>query len=178
MTLTRTGLIVGATTIALGLAAGAYTFAQNPDGPRGSFGDRRGGRGGPGGFDGPMAMLAPRMAERLGLSEAQRDQIRSIVDSRREDMRGLGEKARAAREALQEAVTAEVMDEGLIRARAADLATIESDLVVARARLRSEVFQVLTPDQQAQAREAQKQMQQRRSERRDRMPRRQAPPAQ
>ena len=178
MPLPRTGLVIGAITIAVGLAAGAYASAQNPDGPRSPFGGQRGGRGGPGRFEGPLAMLGPRIAERLNLSEAQKDQLRSIVDSQREDMRGYRDRARDARQAMQAAVTADTLDEGLIRARAADLAAIESDLAVARARIRADVFRILTPDQQAQAREAREKMRQRRSERRDRMSRRQAPPPQ
>ena len=66
---------------------------------------------------------------------------------------------------MQAAATAETLDEGLIRARAAELATIESDLVVAHARIHSEVFRILTPEQQTQAKEAQSQMQERQSQR-------------
>ena len=165
--LTLIGLRIGAAAMTVGLVAGTYPSAQNTDDPRGPSVERRGGRGGPGEFGrpgGPM-WLGPRLAARLNLTDAQKEQLKSIRESHREELKALSDRARAARRGVQAAATAETLDEGLIRARAAELATIESDLVVARARIYAEVFRILTPEQQAQAREAQSRMQQRQSQR-------------
>jgi protein CpxP len=105
------------------------------------------------------------IAAHLNLTDAQKDQLKGILDSHRGEWKGLGDRAMEARQTLHTAVTADAVDEGLIRARAAELATIESDLAVARARMHADVFRILTPEQQAQAREAQSRMQQRQSQR-------------
>jgi len=158
-TLTRIGLGIGAIAMIVGLVAGVYVSAQNTDGPRGPFAERRGGPGG------PMGALGPMLAGHLNLTDAQKDQLKGIMDSHRDESKGLGDRAMKARQALRAAVTADTVDEGLIRTRAAELATIESDLAVAQARIHAEVFRILTPEQQAQAREAQSHMQQRQSQR-------------
>ena len=59
----------------------------------------------------------------------------------------------AAREALHAATTSPSFDEGLVRAKAAELAAVEADLAVSRARIFADVFQILTPEQQAKAKE-------------------------
>jgi periplasmic protein CpxP/Spy len=158
-TLTRIGLGIGAIAVTVGLVAGGYVSAQNTNRPRGPFAE---GRGGPGG---PMGALGPMIAAHLNLTDAQKDQVKGIMDSHRDESRALGDRAMKARQALQAAVMADAVDEGLIRTRAAELATIESDLAVARARIHAEIFRILTPDQQAQAREAVSQMQQHQSQR-------------
>jgi periplasmic protein CpxP/Spy len=150
---------------------------RGPGGPGGS------GRffGGPGGFGGPMAML-----RQLDLSEEQRTQVRQIMDGHRDELRAVGERVRAAHQAQNDAVTAAQFDEQAVRSKAAELAAVEADAAVLQAKLHSEVFAVLTPEQQAKAAElkAQRQarMQQFRERARERVKERQqrraAPPAQ
>ena len=163
-TLTRIGLGISAVAVTVGLAAGVYVSAQNTDGAGGPSTERRGGPGGFRGPGGPMGALGTVLAH-LDLTDAQKDQLKGIMDSHRDELTGLGDRAMKARQTLQTAVVADAVDEGLIRTRAADLATIESDLAVAHARIHADVFRILTPEQQAQAREAQAQMQQRMSQR-------------
>jgi protein CpxP len=143
-------LTVGLGAAALSLAQSQAPSAQGsgqgrrggPDGP--GFG--RMGRGGPGG---PFGL--PLRA--LNLTDAQREQVRVIVEQREAETRAIGERALAAREALHAATTSASFDEGLVRARAAELATVEADLAVTRARVFADVFQILTPEQQAKAKE-------------------------
>ena len=59
----------------------------------------------------------------------------------------------AAREALHAATTSPSFDEGLVRAKAAELAAIDADMAVSRARIFADVFQILTPEQQTKAKE-------------------------
>jgi protein CpxP len=106
---------------------------------------------------------------RLDLSDEQRTKVRAIMDAHQEELRSIGERQRTASQALRQAETAETLDEGLVRVRAAELAAVEADAAVARARLHAEVFQVLTPEQQTRAREMQSRMEERAGAARERM---------
>ena len=128
-------------------------------GPGGRFGGP-GGRGGPGGPMGALGPLGPIMRQ-VNLTDAQREQVRSIVESHRDEMQALGERARPAHEALQAAINSGTFDEGTIRARYAEVANVEADVAVAQARVYSEVFQILTPEQQAQVTKLQAEMKER-----------------
>jgi periplasmic protein CpxP/Spy len=99
---------------------------------------------------GPLGGLPLR---ELNLTESQREQVRTIVESRESETRAIGERAMAAREALHAATTLPSFDEGLVRTRAAEVAALDADLAVARARIFADVFQILTPEQQAKAKE-------------------------
>ena len=169
------GLGVGIITLGL---AGADALAQNtrggpmagrggPGGPRGAWGQ---GRGGPGAMLGPMGFpgALPMLAERLNLTDAQRDQVRSIVESHRDEMRTLADRTFAARTALRTVVVAEVVDEAAIRARSADLAAVEADAAVAHGRIHNEAWQILTPEQQDEARKLQTEMAERLAQHRER----------
>ena len=169
-TITRIGLGISATVIIVGLVAGA--FAQNTTGARDSFM----GRGGPGwwgdsghcgGRGGLLGVLGP-MVRQLNLSDAQKERVKTIKASHQDDMKALGDRARAAHQALQAAVTAETFDETTIRSRRTEVAAVEADMAVARARIRAEVLQVFTPEQQAQLKQMEAQLQQQAAGRRQR----------
>jgi protein CpxP len=161
MTTKRLALGVATGVLVLGVGAGVYATAQNTNQDPRPF--SRGGRmGGPGG---PMGML-PMLARQLNLTDAQKAQIKTIADSHRDEWKALGDRARTAHQALQQAVTADTVDEGLIRQRSAEVAAVEADMAVARARAHTEVFQLLTPEQKTQAKTLQSQVQERMKERR------------
>ena len=175
--LKRIGLAVGAVTLALGIAAAVHAYdqdtsGQNPNAGAPPFRGRGPGRGmgGPGPGGGLLGPL-PMLARELGLSDAQKDQIKSIADSHRSEWKALVDREIAARQALDAAVTAQTVDEATIRQRSSEVAAIEADMAVARARAHAEVFQVLTPDQQAKAKQLQSQMRQRLEAWRSRAPR-------
>jgi Spy/CpxP family protein refolding chaperone len=165
--------------IVLGLSAAAITVAlagvgfatsqgdptqKSPAGAgQGRFGGPGGrfGRGGPGG---PMGM-APMMLGRLNLTTDQQDRVKQIMDSHNQDQQAIGKRAMAARDALESAVTSPSFDETVIRQRAADVAAVDADEAVLRARIYAQVLQILTPDQQAQLKTMQTEMQQRRAQR-------------
>jgi Spy/CpxP family protein refolding chaperone len=71
----------------------------------------------------------------------------------------------AAHDALESAITSGEFDETLVRTRAADVAAVEADETVLRARIYAEVLQILTPDQQAKLKTMQAEMKQRREQR-------------
>ena len=95
-------------------------------------------------------LLLGAAARRLGLTDAQKDQLRAVAQSRRDEWRTLGDRMRIARRALAQATSANPIDEAAIRQRSADVAAVAADIAVARARARAEMMQVLTPEQQTQ----------------------------
>ena len=105
----------------------------------------------------------------LDMTDAQRDQVQSIVSESREASQPLTDQLMTTRRALNDAVTAEVVNEGGIRALAGQLATLEGDLAVARAYVNAQIWQLLTPDQQAQLRELKADAEERIDQRRQRM---------
>jgi len=152
----RLGLGISAGLLAL-VSAGVYASAQNTNGGPRPFSGRMGpgGPGGPG-RGGPMMLLRG-----LDLTDAQKDQVKSLMQSHAEERKALGDRARAAHQALQAAITADSVDEALIRQRSADVAAVDADMAVAEARTHAEVWQILTPEQKARAKEFQARAQER-----------------
>ena len=149
--------------VALGTLVVADAASAQPQGGRGA----RAGRMGRGGGPIPGGQLMHLRA--LDLSEAQREQVRSILEQSGEATRAADEHVRTARQALQEAVTADVVNENAILALANELGIAEGDAAVQRAYLHAQVWQLLTPEQQVAAREAEAELAQRRGQRRQRM---------
>ncbi len=160
----RMALTFGAGLLALGVSAGAFVHAQdqntNPQPP--PFRGRGMGPGGPGrGPGGPMGML-PMLGPRIGLTDAQKDQIKAIADTHKDDWKTLADRSRAAHMAVDAAISADTIDEASIRQKSAEAAAVEADIAVARAHARAEVWQILTADQKAQLKTMQTEMKQRR----------------
>jgi len=153
----RIALGAAAGLLAIGVGAGAFVHAQDqtaapparpfrgPGGP----GGRGGWLGGPGG---PMGML-PMMARELNLTDAQRTQAKAIADAHKDEWKALFDRERTARIALNEAVAADTVDEGLVRQKSAEAAMVESDIAVARAHAYAQFVQILTPDQRGRLKE-------------------------
>lgn len=153
----RLALTLGAGLIALGVGAGAFVHAQDQETnrPRPPFRGRGMGPGGPGapggpgrfgGPGGPLGML-PMLGRRIGLTDAQQDQIKAIADTHAEEWKALAGRGRAAHNALNEAVTADVVNDALIRQKSADASAVDADIAVARAHTYAEVMRILTADQ-------------------------------
>lgn len=154
-------LALGIGLVAVGVTAGVFAATQYQNtnqGPPPFIGRGRGGPGmGHGGPGGPMGLL-PMLGRKLQLTEAQQGQIKGIADSHRDEWRQLADRGRAAHEALNAAVTADAVDETLIRAKSMDASAVEADMAVARAHAFVEVLQILTPDQRAQLRQMEAKM--------------------
>jgi Spy/CpxP family protein refolding chaperone len=97
------------------------------------------------------------LLERLNLTTDQRDRVKQIMDSHRDEQRALGDRAMKAHQALNDAITG-TFDESAIRARSADLAAVDADMAVAQARIYGEVVQILTTEQQQQLKQLQADM--------------------
>jgi Spy/CpxP family protein refolding chaperone len=129
---------IAAVVAALGMAVGLGTaMSAQPRGPAG--GEHRGMRDG---FPG---------LRQLGLSDDQRQEVRRIMELHKAERQAIFERLREARRAQSEAVMAVPVDEGAVRARSAELAKVEADSAVLRARVHAEVYNVLTPEQQEKA---------------------------
>lgn len=143
---------------------------------------------GPGGPDGPMGMMGGPMfpLPRLGLSETQMDQVKDVMQRHRPEMEAAGQKLKVAHDAQQKAVMAIPADENGIRASAEALAAATTDAGLLRARVRNEVWALLTPEQQTKAKQLEAERASKQAERTDfrkqmqdrRGARRQPPPPQ
>jgi Spy/CpxP family protein refolding chaperone len=91
--------------------------------------------------------MLPRLGRDVSLTDAQREQVKAIAQSHRDDWKALTDRARTAHMALNAAITAEPLDEVLIRQKSSEVAAVDADIAVARARARAEVLRVLTPEQ-------------------------------
>lgn len=124
----------------------------------GGFGPGFGGefRGGPGRPDGPRGPQGSpaggilRLSEELGLTDEQVTQIKAIVASATEAIEAQRETMQRLQEALQEAVTADSPDTGIIREIASQIGTAIGDGAVQRATVHQSVMAVLTAEQKAQ----------------------------
>lgn len=158
-TVTRMALTLGAGLIAIGATAGASVHAQdqntNPPPPPFRRGMGPGGPGGPGGParfggpGGPMGML-PMLGREIGVTGAQRDQVKAIADAHTDEWKALADRGRAAHIALDDAITADAINEAAIRQKSAEASAVDADIAVARAHAHAEVMQILTADQKAQ----------------------------
>ena len=145
--MTRRIAIVAA---ALALSLGALPLmAQAPGGGFGAAGQRPGGpgRGRGAGPGGPMGIF-PGLNQ-VGLTDAQRDQVRSILEQERQSG-DPGGKMRQAEEALRSAILADVPDSQAIDAAKAAVNTARAAELDRRADLMQKIAQILTPAQRQQ----------------------------
>ena len=148
------GMVLGGT-----LLGDTVLAAQGP-GPGGMRGR---GPGGPGGRGASIALRA------LDLTEAQREQVRQLTEQHREQTRTLAERVRAAGEAQREAMQAASFNEQQVRATAQAFAEVQTELAVQQARLWSDIYGLLTTDQQQQLARMQAEREARQTERQERM---------
>ena len=132
---------------AIVIATSALALAQNTNQDPRPFRGRGGMPGGPG-MAGPG--MLPMLSPRLNLTDAQKDQIKNISTAHKDEWKALNDRAMAAHRVLMEAGTTGASDEAVIRKLSADVAAVEADVSVARARSFDEVWAILTPDQQSQ----------------------------
>ena len=158
MSWSRTKITAGVMALALVLVATAViSFAQS----RGGFGGGRG-RGGDhhGGFGHVFRSLNP--------TEAQRTQIQQIAERHRQSTASLREQLRANREGGADFFNGGTFNEQAVRSAEQARAAIQVELEVAHARMFSEMYNVLTPEQKAQLARERQQREQRRQERQQR----------
>ena len=127
------------------LTAGAGAFAQDGGRTGGRDGGRRGVEG-----RGALARDGGLPLRGVDLTDAQKQQIETLTTQNHEQNRAAFEQLRAADEAFGNAVDASPVNEQAIRAAAQSLATARAEVGIAQAKLRTSIFALLTPEQQAQ----------------------------
>jgi Spy/CpxP family protein refolding chaperone len=151
--------------VALGFVAafGLTVLAQAQQGPAQP---RQGRPWGPG--PRAHAMALGFALGQLDLTAAQREQVHGILQQHRDEARALMQQARAARQTLNKAVETLPVDEAAIRSASTGLAEVHTQQALARARVRSEVWQLLTPEQRAKAETLKAEMRERAKQRHER----------
>lgn len=136
-------IIIGAMAIAA-LAGGAWSvhaeFGPDLDGPALHEGPEDCGKMGKGRFP-------ERMAKRLKLSDAQKEQVQAVLKAEKERVAPLCEKLAENRKALWRAAEAETFDEAVVKSLAANQANLQAELIVSRMRVQSQIHAILTPEQ-------------------------------
>ena len=151
---TRFNTTLAAGIAALTLSAGApMLLAQDQQPQQRQQGRGPDGHGGPGmrGLGGPMGFGAG--FRNLDLTDDQKAQLKKIADARRSDFEAAGQKVRAAREGMRALIEADSINESAIRAKSAEIAAAEADVMILNAKVRQESLQVLTSEQQAKLKE-------------------------
>ena len=155
------GVVAAAGALLLMLAAVGVSqqgFGPGPGGPPPGGPPPFGGPppGGPGGH----GVLGP-VARELNLTDAQKAQIKQIEDSFASSTKELRDQLEALRPNGPEANDG-AFDEAPVRAAAQKRAAVIVELEVAHARMMSQVFAVLTPEQKAKLNELRQQFEERR----------------
>lgn len=125
------------TVVAVGLVAGGFWIGRLAAGPlsgRHHFSAER---------------IFNRIADRLALSDSQKNEIKQILKSHRSEILSQTQALIDARKALRQAVSADTVDANLIREKANALGKVEGDAAVLRAQIRSEIWPVLSDEQKA-----------------------------
>ena len=85
----------------------------------------------------------------LDLTDAQRQQLHQALQSDKSANKGLMVNLLNAQKALHEAIVKNPNDEATIRSLSATVGNARTELTVQRAKMRSQIVGVLTPDQKA-----------------------------
>ncbi len=106
-----------------------------------------------------------RMAEKLNLTDAQKTQVKQISEASRAKVKPLMETMRANHQKLDEATANGQFDEAKVTAIAQEQAQTSAQLTVEKERVKAQIFQILTPEQQAQAKAFKEQKEERMKQR-------------
>jgi Spy/CpxP family protein refolding chaperone len=140
-----------AAALVIGVAAVGLAAQQTP--PRASGNGQY--QMGPGGVGLRMHQAMRRMflkgVRALDLTADQKAQIKTTLQGHREEFKAIARDMAAARLALNDAVTADTVDDAAIKAASARVAEVNVRAALLRANVHREVFGLLTPDQQQKA---------------------------
>ncbi|HTP64001.1 MAG TPA: Spy/CpxP family protein refolding chaperone [Geobacteraceae bacterium] len=88
-----------------------------------------------------------KIAEKLGLTDTQKAQAKTIFQANKDVVKPIYASLRAERKNLQALIYADTVDEAAIRSETAKVAAIQADLNVNRAKVTAQFRAILTPDQ-------------------------------
>jgi Spy/CpxP family protein refolding chaperone len=141
---------ISALATAVLLTSAAIVLSQQPQAPPppGGFGAGFRGPGGPGGPREGFAPFGP-FGRELNLTDDQKAQIKKIQDGFRDSDKALFDQLRTLHENQAEPGNG-AFDEAAVRSAAEARAKIQVELEVSHAKMMSQIFGVLTPEQKAQ----------------------------
>jgi Spy/CpxP family protein refolding chaperone len=98
---------------------------------------------------GLKAQIEKRLIKALDLTDAQKQQAKTILQATKQQAQPLAQQAQQDRQALSAAVQAG--DTAKIQAISTELGTVQGQLLAVRSQGRAQLFALLTPDQKAKA---------------------------
>jgi Spy/CpxP family protein refolding chaperone len=172
MKLTGKNKFIGGIAIAGALAVtGLVGFAQQRSTQEQGSTERvegKWGRGHRGGHGMKRGFFGGRFAEKLNLTDAQKEQMKQIATRYHESNKASREQSRGKGGHNFGSFDGGTFNESAVRAAAQERANKQVEREVARARMMSEMYAILTPEQKAQLAAERQQMEQKRQERRAR----------
>ena len=140
-------------TVVLTAMGAMMIFAQdstNTDGKK-EFGRKghHGKRGGKRGHRGGKGM----MFRGLDLTDAQKAQVKQITQTSRENSKSVHEQMKANRQQLEAISQNGNFDAAQVQALAAQQGNLHAQMIVEQQRVKSQIYQILTPEQKAKAAE-------------------------
>jgi Spy/CpxP family protein refolding chaperone len=91
--------------------------------------------------------MASHLTRQLGLTDAQSQQVKQIMDSKQDKMAAARTAMMTSRESLRKASQATPLDEASIRSAAQALGQAEGDNALIQAQLHAQIVQILTDEQ-------------------------------
>ena len=113
-------------------------------------------------------MMKQRIAEQIDLTEAQRSQLEQLRAADSEGLKAARLAVKEKREALEDAMMAEPVNQGAVDARRAELSQAHNEMVRQMTDSRLKAMQILTPQQREQIKQMRLEMRKKFEGRRDR----------
>lgn len=110
----------------------------------------------------------------LDLTDAQKEQMKAIGQASRESTKSLRDQMKANREQLQQATANGAFNEAQVQAIAQQQGVLHAQMIVAKEKVKSQMFAILTPEQKTKAAELKEQFKQKMQERQAKRAERQA----
>ena len=104
-----------------------------------------------GGFGPTPEHILAFMTDALDLTDAQQTQAKAILDREKPNFEPLIKQMADGHKQMRALEENATFDEGAVRALATQQAQTMTELIVTKARVKSELFAILTPDQKAKA---------------------------
>ena len=133
------------------------TEGKREFGKKGHHGKRSGKRGHRGGKG--------MMLRGLDLTDAQKAQVKQIMETSRTNTKSVHEQMKANRQQLEASSANGNFNQAQVQSLAAQQGNLHAQMIVEKERVKSQIYQILTPEQKAKAAEMKAQMDQKRQER-------------
>ena len=95
--------------------------------------------------------MAARIASELQLTDAQKEQIKSILQAEKSKAQPLMQQLTQNQQQFLAATKGGGFDENQVRSIASHQAQLRTDMIIERARVKAEIYKVLTPEQRTKA---------------------------